>query len=49
VEHVAEGQENDRGLLSVNLEEVMGHKNFTICKLDDRADHLLAKSDMPFT
>jgi hypothetical protein len=45
VEHVAEGQENNRELLKGVLEEVMGpQKNFTISELDNRADHLLVKS-----
>jgi hypothetical protein len=30
VEHAAEGQQKSRGLPKGVLEEVMGHKNFTI-------------------
>jgi hypothetical protein len=49
VEHVAEGQAKNRGLLRGVLEEVMGHKNFTISELSDRPDHLLEKSSLPLT
>jgi hypothetical protein len=49
VEHVAEGQEKDRGLLRGVLEEVTRPKNFTISELGDRPDHLLVKSSLPLT
>jgi hypothetical protein len=37
------------GLLKGVLEEVMGHKNFTIFELDDRPNHLLVKSRLPLS
>ena len=50
MEYVAEGQENDQGLLRGVLEEVMGvTKNFTISQLGDRADHFLLKSCLPLS
>jgi hypothetical protein len=50
VEHVAEGQEKNQGLLKGVLDEVRGsQKIFTISQLGDRADHLLVKSSLPLT
>jgi hypothetical protein len=37
------------GLLRGTLEEVMGHKNFTISELGNRADHLLVKCSLPLS
>jgi hypothetical protein len=49
-EHVAEGQENNRGLLRGVLEEVMGpQKIFTISQLGDRPDQLLVKGSLPLS
>ena len=46
---MAESQENNRGLLEGVLEEVMGHKNFTISELGYQPDHLLAKGSLPLS
>ena len=50
MEHVAEGQEKNRGLLTDVLDEVMGtQKIFTISQLGDRPDHLLVKGSLPLS
>jgi hypothetical protein len=38
VEHVAERQENNRGLLRGVLDELTGSQNFTISELGDRGE-----------
>ncbi len=46
MEHGAEGQENNRGLLKGALEEVMGLKNFTISEPGYQPDHYFGKGDL---